>query len=211
MVLRRFLTGSVPPPTETTEQAAEQPAATGAGAAGDTASVRRIIGQLEALPPDRARHLAGFAYILSRAANADMVTTDAESRLMEQIVAEHGGLPEAQAVLVVEIAKQQERLFGGTEDYLVTREWVGQTGEDERIALLRCCFLIGAADDSISAEESAVLNEIALELQLDSTVLSRIRGEFTDRFAVVQAMRASAAANRPASASTGSVEDRPTG
>ena len=205
MVLRRFLMGSVASPTET----AEQPATTGAGPAGDTASVRRIVGQLEALPPDRARHLAGFAYILSRAGNADMVTIDAETSLMEQIVAEHGELPEAQAVLVVEIAKQQERLFGGTEDYLVTREWVEQTGEDERIALLRCCFLVGAADNSISAEESAVLNEIALELQLDSAVLSRIRGEFTDRFAVVQAMRGSARAARPGNASTGPAGDLP--
>ena len=194
MVLRRFLTGSLRSPTETGASAdtGGQPATTGNESAGDTASVRRIVGQLEALPPERARHLAGFAYILSRAGNADMVTSDAETRLMEHIVAEHGELPEAQAVLVVEIAKQQERLFGGTEDYVVTREWVQHTAEDERIALLRCCFLVGAADDSISAEESAVLNEIALELQLESAVLSRVRSEFTDRFSAVRAMRAAA-------------------
>ena len=65
---------------------------------------------------------------------------------------------------------------------------------DERMALLRCCFLVDAVDDSISAEESAVLNEIANELMLDSATIARVRGEFTDRYAVVQAMRAANAA-----------------
>ncbi len=181
MVLRRFLGGSpqsggaVPRPTAPDQE---------------TATVRRIVAELEALPEDRARHLAGFAYILGRAANSDMVMTDDETALMERIVMEHGQVPEAQAVLVVEIAKQQERLLGGTEDYLVTRQWSAAASEDERRALLRCCFLVNAVDDSISAEESAVLNEIGHELLLDSAAIAAIRGEFTDRYAVVQAMRA---------------------
>ncbi len=183
MVFRRLFGGS---------SAATGPSAPAqASPDAETATVRRIVGELEALPPERARWLAGFAYVLGRAAHADLVTTDEELRLMERIVMDHGGLPEAQAVLVVEIARQQGRLVGGTEDYLVTREWVRTASEENRLALLRCCFLVGAVD-SISAEESAVLNEIAHELQLDPSVVARIRGEFTDAFAVVQAMRAAA-------------------
>ncbi len=158
----------------------------------ETATMRRIVGQLEALPADRARHLAGFAYILGRAAHSDLVTSDDETRLMERIVMDHGGIPEAQAVLVIEIAKQQERLVGGTEDYLVTREWAGAASLDERIALLRCCFLVSTVDGSISAEESAVLNEIGHELLLDDPTVAGIRAEFTDQFAVVRAMREAA-------------------
>jgi uncharacterized tellurite resistance protein B-like protein len=187
MVLRRFLgsqNASSGPPSEATLALSE------------TATVRKIVAQLEALPSDRARHLAGFAYILGRAANADMDMTDEETRLIERIVMEHGELPEAQAILVVEIAKQQERLIGETEDYLVTREWVRGTELDERVALLRCCFLVGAADDSISAEESATLNEIGHELLLDDPTIARVRGEFTDRFAAVQAMRAESSGGR---------------
>lgn len=184
MALRRFLGGpraaAVPRPT------APSP---------ETATIRRIVSELEALPADRARHLAGFAYILGRAANADMVITNGETALMERIVIEHGGIPEAQAVLVVEIAKQQERLFGGTEDYLVTRQWSETATLEERLALLRCCFLIGAVDDTITADESAVLNEIGNELLLDAATIARIRGEFTDRYAVVQAMRADGLGN----------------
>jgi len=169
----------------------------------DTATIRRIVGELESLPPERARHLAGFAYILGRVANADMVVTNGETALMERIVAEHGQVSEAEAVLVVEIAKQQERLFGGTEDYLVTREWTEAASLDERLALLRCCFLIGAVDESITADESAVLNEIGNELLLDPPTIAQIRGEFTDRYAVVQAMRAAADSQAPGSATGG--------
>ncbi len=189
MALRRFL-GGAPKPASATPV---EPAAANLPAA-DTATVRKIVGQLESLPPDKARHLAGFAYILGRAANSDMDMTAEETALMERIVMEHGEIPEAQAVLVVEIAKQQERLIGGTEDYLVTREWAKSASMDERMALLRCCFLVDAVDDSISAEESAVLNEIANELMLDSATIAKVRGEFTDRYAVVQAMRAANAA-----------------
>jgi uncharacterized tellurite resistance protein B-like protein len=183
MVFRRLLGGSA---------AAPGPSAPAQGSPdAETATVRRIVAELEALPSERARWLAGFAYVLGRAANADLVTTDEELRLMERIVMDHGGLPEAQAVLVVEIARQQARLVGGTEDYLVTREWVRTASEEDRLALLRCCFLVGAVD-SISAQESAVLNEIANELQFDPPVVARIRGEFTDEYAVVQAMRTAA-------------------
>ena len=114
---------------------------------------------------------------------------------MERIVIEHGGIPEAQAVLVVEIAKQQSRLFGGTEDYVVTRQSVDGASMDDRMALLRCCFLVDAVDDTISAEESAVLNEIANELLLESATIASVRAEFTDRYAVVKAMRAQASGN----------------
>lgn len=181
MVLRRFFGSNTRPDARVPRPDAPEQ---------DTAAVRRIVAELEALPEDRARHLAGFAYILGRAANSDMVMTDAETALMERIVMEHGQIPEAQAVLVVGIAKQQERLLGGTEDYPVTRQWTEAASEEERLALLRCCFLVNAVDDSISAEESAVLNEIANELMLDSAAIAKVRGEFTDRYSVVQAMRA---------------------
>ncbi len=188
MAIRRFFAGTPKPEPE------PEPVPRPTAPSGDTATVRRIVGELEAMPPDRAKHLAGFAYILGRAASADLVTTDAETALMERIVVEHGQIPEAQAVLVVEIAKQQEALLGGTEDYLVTREWVEGTSLDERLALLRCCFMIDAVDDSISAEESAVLNEIANELLLDPATIASVRAEYTDRYAVVQSMRAANAA-----------------
>ncbi len=160
-----------------------------AAANGETETVRRIVASLEAMPPDEARYLAGFAYILGRAAAADLDISAVETGAMEQIVMEHGGLNEAQAVIVVEIAKTQARLRGGTEDFLVTREFRQLATEEERVALMRCCFIV-AAGDSISAGESAVLAEIANELDLTADQITALRSEFTDHFAAVQAMRA---------------------
>lgn len=162
--------------------------APGPTSASDTETVRRIAVQLEALPIERARFLAAFAYILTRAAAADMDISAAESREIEQLVAEHGGLPEAQAVLVAQIARHQSLLYGGTEDYLVTRQFRDLSTDEDRLALLRCCYLVGAADDTITAEESDTLQEIAHELDIDHASVNRIRTEFAPKLAAMQAM-----------------------
>ena len=89
----------------------------------DTETVRRIVGELDRLDPDEARYLASFAFVLARVAYSDSEISRDESRRMEHIVRDVGGLSEAQAVLVVQIAKSQQLLKGGTENYLVTREF----------------------------------------------------------------------------------------
>ena len=119
----------------------------------ETATVRRIVEALERQEPDAARYVARFAYVLSRAAHADRETTPDETRVMERIVMERGGLPEAQAILVVQIAKSQTALFGATEDYLVTRELARTATREQKLALLDCCFAVSAADREISGRK----------------------------------------------------------
>jgi uncharacterized tellurite resistance protein B-like protein len=155
----------------------------------DTDTIRRIVARLEALPPDRARFLAGFAYVMSRAAHADLDISEAETDVMERYVAELGGIDEAQAVLVVEMAKLQARQHGGTEDFVVTREFRRIASEEEKLAVLRCCFLVGAADGSINADEASVINEIANELDVSREDLNKVRAEFVERLSAIQAMR----------------------
>ena len=168
------------------------PATTGrwsSGADAETATVREIVARLDAMPPDRARFLAGFAYVLSRAAQADLDISDAETHEMERIVVRNGHIPEAQAVIVVQIAKTRAELFGPTEDYLVTREFGAVSTEAERLDLLRCCFLVGAADGTITAEESSTLTSIADELGVEAPIVRAIRAEYADQFGALQAMR----------------------
>ena len=162
----------------------------GGTSAPDTATVRRIVSQLEAMPPDRARYLAAASYVLARVANSDLVISPEETAFMERTLVEESGVGEAEAVLVVEAAKQQARLFGSTEDYLVTREFKQISDADQRLRLLRACFLAAAADDSISSAESSTLDQIASELDIEAAALSALRSEFGDRMSVVQAMRA---------------------
>ncbi len=170
--------------------AAPAPAAPAPTPAAETATVRRIVAQLEALPPDRARLLAGAAYVVSRAANADMAISDDEVALMEQTLVERTGVSEAEAVIVIEIARQQARLFGSTEDYLVTREFKRVSTPEQRLGVMRACFQVAAADDEISSPESAVLNQIATELDIEPADFDAVRAEHREQLSVVRAARA---------------------
>jgi uncharacterized tellurite resistance protein B-like protein len=159
------------------------------GSAAETATARRIVARLEALPPAEARYLACFAYVMSRAAAADLDISDAETDLMERFTVEFGGLDEAQAVLVVQMAKIQARTQGQTEDFVVTREFREISTVDQRLALVRCCFAIGAVDGIITAEEAGVVNEIARELDLERDAVNAVRADFHENLSAVQAIR----------------------
>ena len=132
--------------------------------AGDTESVRKIVSELESLDGERARFVAAFAYILGRVAHADLHISEAETRKMEEIVHSLGHLPENLSILVVQIAKSQNQLFGGTVTDLVTREFAGISTPEQRQELLDCLFAVSAADDSISSAEEAQIRQIASEL-----------------------------------------------
>ena len=157
--------------------------------AAETATARRIVARLEALPREEARYLACFAYVMSRAANADFDISADETTLMERFAVEQGGLDEAQAVLVVEMAKLQARSQGSTEDFVVTREFRSISTPAQRLALLRCCFAISAVDGTISAPEAGTVNEIARELDLEAGDINAIRSEFHEQLSAVQALR----------------------
>jgi uncharacterized tellurite resistance protein B-like protein len=120
--------------------------------------------ELDKLDPDRARYLAAFAYVLSRVAGADQHVSEVETAKMIELVQRFGHLSEAQAVLVVEIAKSQNRLFGGTENFLVTREFRNIASEDERRDALNCVLAVSAADESMTPEEEAQIRQVASEL-----------------------------------------------
>lgn len=188
MLFRRFLRPDRPEPDEdgAWQSVQDAPADT---VAGETATVRRIVARLAALPREQAHYLAAFAYVMSRAAHADLHATDEETALMERIVAEVGGLDEAQAVLVVEMAHLQAGLHGATEDYLVTREFARIASREQKLNVLRSCFAIAAESGSISAEESSVINQIARELHVERDDLNAVRDEFVERFSAIQEMR----------------------
>lgn len=155
-------------------------------AQGDTDTVRRIVGELDKLPPDRARYLAAFAYVLSRVAGADLDISDAETGEMVRLVERVGRLPEAQAFVVVEIAKSQNRLFGGTENFLVTREFRDIASDEQRRDLLECVFAVAAADDAITSEEEAQIWQIAAELGFRHDEYVQVRLQYSDKRTVFQ-------------------------
>ena len=160
-----------------------------ADAAGDTATVRRIVARLDAMPPEQARLIASAAYTLARAAHADLDISDEETAAIELELQRGNSLDEATAVLVTQMAKLQANTVGGTEDYVVTREFKALASPAQRLDVVRACFAISAASGAISAEETAVLNQIAGELDLDASALNEIRAEYHDRISAVQRLR----------------------
>jgi len=151
-----------------------------------TETVRKIVQKLDQLPEQQARYIAAFAFLLSRAARADLQIGADETAVMERIVVEQGGLPEELAVVVVQMAKTQNQLFGGTENYLVTREFERLATREQKLALLECLFAVTAADENISTEEDNVVNQISSELKLSHDDYIAARSHFRQYLAVLK-------------------------
>lgn len=133
-------------------------------AQGDTQTVRRITAQLEGLEPDKARYLAGFAFVLARVAQADLDFDSREIQEIKKRIGELATLEADEVSLVVEIAGSQARSLGGTENYLVTREFRKRSSKAQRVELLECAYAVARADGAISADERAEIASIAQEL-----------------------------------------------
>ena len=162
------------------------------GVVGDTDSVKVLAAQLDELPPARARYVAAFAYVLGRAANASGAMSDAERAEMTRL-ASAAGLADAQGTLIVDMAASLSGEFGATEDFLVAREFKAISTMEERELLLRCCFLVMAADDEIDATESWLANRLAEELDVERPDLNSIRAEFHEQLSGVKEVRRLAA------------------
>jgi uncharacterized tellurite resistance protein B-like protein len=149
--------------------------------------VERALADLE---PARARYVACFAYILGRVARADHEVTAGESAEMERLIADRTGLPRAQASLVVRIATAHGLRHGGTEDFLVTREFARISDREERLALLDCLFALSSADESIVLLEDNEVRRIASELKLEHGDFIAARAAYLRHLRVLETRRA---------------------
>jgi uncharacterized tellurite resistance protein B-like protein len=158
----------------------------GTGHASETETVRKITQALDKLDPGRAKFIASFAYLLGRIARADMNISAEETATMERIIMEHGAMPEEQAILVIQIAKTQNILFGGTENYLVSREFNSISSHEEKMILLDCMFAVAAADKSIATIEDNEISQIADELRIEHRDFISVRLKYREWLAVLK-------------------------
>ena len=99
---------------------------------------------------------------------------------------EYGGLSEEQAILVVQMAKNQNLLFGGTENYLVTRELNRIASREQKKAILDCLFAVSASDDSITSVEGNVIRQITDQLKLEHKDYVESRSKYREFLAVLK-------------------------
>jgi uncharacterized tellurite resistance protein B-like protein len=160
-----------------------------ASSSGDSASsdtIRQIADELSHMEPDKARYVASFAYILGRVANADLDISSEETAEMERLVQGIAGLPEAQAVLVVQIAKTQNELFGATDGFSVTEVFSRTATRAQKVALLSCLFAVSSSDQSISVIEDNEIRKISAELRLDHPDFIAARSAYREHLEVLK-------------------------
>jgi uncharacterized tellurite resistance protein B-like protein len=139
------------------------------------APLRETLEALDHLEPARARYLAAFAYLLGRVADADQDVSPEEAATMEALVRKHGQLPQDQAMVVVQLAKTSNRLFGGTANFLVAREFSQLATYEQKLALVECLFALAATDEAISTAEESEIHRIATELRIDRSDVIALR------------------------------------
>ena len=145
--------------------------------AAEPGTLRALVDALDRLEPERARFLARFAYLLGRVAHADRHIAPDETRTMEALVHEAGGIEPDLAMLVVSLARQSNVMFGGHADYEVAREFGDTASYEEKLALARCLFAVAATDASISMPEETEIHRILNVLKIDPGDLTRLRLE----------------------------------
>ena len=141
-------------------------------------ALRDLVDALDRLEPDHARYLAQFAYLLGRIAHADQHVSPEEIRTMEALVKREGNLSEELAVLVAGLARTSNLMFGGTDNFLVARDFAVHATYPQRVALIRCLFAVSVSEGSISIAEEREIQRIARELRIESSDLISIRLEY---------------------------------
>jgi uncharacterized tellurite resistance protein B-like protein len=141
----------------------------------DHAPLRTLVETLEHLEPERARHLARFAFLLGRIAHADEHVSAEETRAMEALVVEEGALSPEQAIVVVGLAKSSYLMFAGTADFQVAQEFAETATYEQKLALARCLFRVAATDAAISITEESEIHRIASVLKIQPHDLTALR------------------------------------
>lgn len=138
-------------------------------------SLEEIEAALAGLDPARRRYVACFAYILTRSARADHQVTHGEGREMERLLAGHTGISPEHAAQAVTLAGVQARRSGGTDDFVITREFDRVASHAQKLALVDALFAVSGADASIVTIEDNEIRRIANELKIEHAEYIGIR------------------------------------
>jgi uncharacterized tellurite resistance protein B-like protein len=159
-------------------------------------SLEAIEQALSGIPSGRRRYVACFAYILTRSARADQDVSADESREMARVVAEHAQVPIAQAAEAVRLAAIQARRSGGTDDFVVTREFDALATHAEKLTLVNALFAVSSVDESIVTVEDNEIRRIANELKIEHADYIAVRSKHLQHLAVLRRKDGSSASPR---------------
>lgn len=154
----------------------------------EPASLVEIGRELESLPPDEARFVAAFAYILARVAAADLTTDDVEKSSMVGHLQAFAEVGADRAPLLAEAAVRATAAHSPSDDHLVTRAFRDMSSDVERIRLLRCLYAVAAADEHISTVEDNEIFEVAAALGVARPDVVAVRSAFKQYLGTLRAL-----------------------
>jgi uncharacterized tellurite resistance protein B-like protein len=149
-------------------------------------SLEEIEGALHGLDRARRRYVACFAYILTRSARADHQTTAEEAGKMERLLAERAGVSPSHAANAVRLAAIQAKRSGGTDDFVVTREFDAVASHAQKLALVDALFEVASVDASIVTIEDNEIRRIANELRIEHPEYIALRAKHLAHFEVLR-------------------------
>jgi uncharacterized tellurite resistance protein B-like protein len=159
-----------------------------ATASSDPESVQILLEKLAPLSEDKARELACFAYVLGRVASADQEITESERVSIRGLLQDKGHLSLEQADLVAEVALNEARHKGGTQDYLITRQLREILSKERREEILDCLLAVAAADGVIVTSEEDELKKIATQLGFETSEFFAALGRYREYRSVLKGM-----------------------
>jgi uncharacterized tellurite resistance protein B-like protein len=145
--------------------------------------------RLARLPAKRAELVAAFAGLLVRVANADDDISDAERRVLRELVAAHAGLTADESAAVADIVVHQTAELAGIDYALLSRTFneIGSVADKEN--LIDCLYAIATADDTVSVIEDDEIHRVARALLVSHTQLIAIRTRYREKLEVLRGMR----------------------
>jgi uncharacterized tellurite resistance protein B-like protein len=105
---------------------------------------------------------------------------------MAGILARHTGIPEQQAATVVTLAARQARRSGGTDDFVITREFDRVASHEQKVALVDALFAVSSVDAAIVTVEDNEIRRIANELKIEHGEYIAVRARHLDQLQVLK-------------------------
>ncbi|MEO5822589.1 MAG: TerB family tellurite resistance protein [Vicinamibacteraceae bacterium] len=155
-------------------------------ATSDVDALDALEAALSNVPPEEARRVAAFAYLLSRVAHADHEVSDAERQAMSRLLVDRARLTAEQADIVIGIATSKIVHVRGTQDYLVSREVAARASVEEKRALIDGLYAVCAADGLISTIEDNDVRRVASEIDLEHHDVVDIRARYRGSLGVLK-------------------------
>lgn len=135
---------------------------------------------------EEIKRITSFAGLLGKVAYADMDISDVEISRIRKVLQSQLNLESHDIDNIISLLGNHRAELYSIEDFIYLRIMDSLLDKPEKLSLLRTLFTVAAADDSVSAEEDAVLWSIAKGLKLSHREFISIRREFKNQLDVLK-------------------------